>query len=299
MIFPLVTEASLAFSIVLATLIGVGFGFVLERAGFGVATKLAAQFYFRDLTVFKVMFTAIVTAMLGLVAASSLGLADLRGLSESIASWTWIWPMLAGGLVLGAGFIISGYCPGTSIVSAASGNVDGMFAVGGVVTGTLVYGWLLKIDAVAKFHESGAKEAWFLYDLLPVSPELIAVAVAIMAVLAFIGGEAIEKIKGRPRAWRLTVPAFAVLALFFVFPSLHVQGAKPAGKVPALDRAAYLAEPWRYQIDGKVATDLSTNRTYAVTSDLTAGGPQVAQPATRRSAAPFAKPKKKSGGCSS
>ena len=34
--------------------------FLLERAGFGRADKLAAQFYLRDLTVFKVMFSAIV-----------------------------------------------------------------------------------------------------------------------------------------------------------------------------------------------------------------------------------------------
>ena len=69
--------------LVLAVLIGFGFGFVLERAGFGNARKLAAQFYLHDMTVFKVMFTAIITAMLGIVAADGLGLADLRAVSES------------------------------------------------------------------------------------------------------------------------------------------------------------------------------------------------------------------------
>ncbi len=44
-------------------LVGVAFGFTLESAGFGNSKKLAAQFYFKDLTVFKVMFTAILVAM--------------------------------------------------------------------------------------------------------------------------------------------------------------------------------------------------------------------------------------------
>jgi len=179
--------------LVIGVLIGVAFGFVLERAGFGRANKLAAQFYLRDMTVFKVMFSAIVTAMLGLVIASSVGLVSLREISESIVSWTYIWPMLVGGLVLGAGFIISGYCPGTSIVAAASGNVDGVVAFSGVVAGTFVYSELLQIPAFKAFHNSGEKGAWFLYDVLPVPPQLIAAAIAVMALLAFIGAEKVEK----------------------------------------------------------------------------------------------------------
>ena len=53
-------------SLIVAFVIGLGFGFFLERAGFGSAKKLVSQFYLDDLAVFKVMFTAIVTAMLGL-----------------------------------------------------------------------------------------------------------------------------------------------------------------------------------------------------------------------------------------
>ena len=44
-------------------LIGFAFGYTLEMAGFGDSRKLAAQFYFRELTVFKVMFTAIAVAL--------------------------------------------------------------------------------------------------------------------------------------------------------------------------------------------------------------------------------------------
>jgi len=118
-----------------AGLIGFAFGFVLERAGFGRSTKLAAQFYLYDMTVFKVMFGAIVTAMLGVVLASGLGLVDLGSLSAGAVSYTFIWPMLVGGLLLGIGFIISGYCPGTSLVGAASGHLDAVVTMTGVGIG--------------------------------------------------------------------------------------------------------------------------------------------------------------------
>jgi len=91
---------------VFAFLIGIGFGFVLERAGFGSAKKLAAQFYFRDLTVFKVMFTAIVVAMIGIYYFNAFGWLDLELI---YINPTFIWAQLVGGLILGFGFVIGGY----------------------------------------------------------------------------------------------------------------------------------------------------------------------------------------------
>ena len=52
--------------LVMALASGTAFGFVLERAGFGRASVLAAQFYLTDLRVLKVMFSAIVTALISL-----------------------------------------------------------------------------------------------------------------------------------------------------------------------------------------------------------------------------------------
>ena len=64
-------------ALLIAFVVGIGFGFFLERAGFGSARKLVAQFYLRDLAVFKVMFSAIVTAMLGLTYLAWTGYLDL------------------------------------------------------------------------------------------------------------------------------------------------------------------------------------------------------------------------------
>jgi hypothetical protein len=186
--------------LVVAVLLGFGFGFVLERAGFGRSTKLAAQFYLHDMTVFKVMFSAIVTAMLGVVLASGLGLVDLRALSETAVSETYLWPMTAGGFLLGVGFIVSGYCPGTSLVAMASGAVDGLFTVIGVVVGTVVFSEGMAIPAWARFNDSGARGAFFLYQWLKIPPAVLALGVTVMALGAFLGAERVERIFSRGRS---------------------------------------------------------------------------------------------------
>ena len=86
--------------------IGFGFGFALERAGFGNSRKLAAQFYLHDMTVLKVMFTAIVVAMLLLFYASALVYLDM---DRVFVNPTYLWSGILGGVVLGMGFVIGGY----------------------------------------------------------------------------------------------------------------------------------------------------------------------------------------------
>ena len=116
--------------------LGFGFGWFLERAGFGSARRLAAQFYLYDMSVLKVMFTAIVTAAVGLWLATAAGWLDL---SLVYLTPTSIGAQLLGGLLLGAGFIIGGYCPGTSVTAAATGSGDGAVFLGGFACGLVLY----------------------------------------------------------------------------------------------------------------------------------------------------------------
>jgi uncharacterized membrane protein YedE/YeeE len=180
--------------LVVAVLIGFGFGFVLERAGFGRAPVLAAQFYFADTRVLKVMFTAIVTALLGTTLLAGAGVLDYTLLT---VPETFLWPQLAGGLLLGVGFIVSGYCPGTSVVAAGSGNVDGWMTVFGVMLGSLAYGavhpW------VAGFELTGAMGVVRLPDLLGAPQAVLAAGVALMAMGMFLGGELLERTFARKR----------------------------------------------------------------------------------------------------
>jgi uncharacterized membrane protein YedE/YeeE len=171
----------------LPLLIGVAFGIALERAGLGNARKLTGQFYLTDLTVFKVMFTAIVTAMLGVFWLSRLGWIDLDAIA---VPETWLRPQIAGGLIFGAGFALAGLCPGTSCVAAASGRGDGLAVVAGLFTGVLVTG--LAFPLLLDFYDSDARGAWTLPSLLHVPYGVVVLGVVVMALAGFAVAERLE-----------------------------------------------------------------------------------------------------------
>jgi uncharacterized protein len=129
-------ELSTAANLGLAVLLGLGFGFALERAGFGSARKLTAVFYFYDMAVVKVMFTAIVTAMAGLFLLSTVGVLDIGELYVEPTSYP---GAILGGLVFGVGFLVGGYCPGTSIAACATGRLDGFAFLAGMLGGVYLF----------------------------------------------------------------------------------------------------------------------------------------------------------------
>ena len=136
--FPLssTVEFSAGAELALAALLGLGFGFCLERAGFGSARKLTSVFYLYDMAVVKVMFTAIVTALIGLAVLAGTGALDLKELYLEQTNYT---AQIVGGLLFGAGFIIGGYCPGTTIAAMATGRKDGMVFALGMFAGVFAY----------------------------------------------------------------------------------------------------------------------------------------------------------------
>ncbi len=115
---------------------GILFGYVLENAGFASPRKLTAQFRFTDWSVFKVMFTAVIVAAIGLYGAAVLGLMQPNGV---FIPTTFFWATLTGGALIGAGMAIGGYCPGTSAAGMASGRIDGLFFMGGMVIGIALF----------------------------------------------------------------------------------------------------------------------------------------------------------------
>jgi uncharacterized membrane protein YedE/YeeE len=208
MIFPtdaLAQEALTPLSLAAALALGVAFGFVLERSGFGRAQILVAQFYGTNMRVYRTMFTAVVTAGLGTSLLAAVGLLDLRAVTINYP--TFLWPMIVGGLLVGAGFVVSGYCPGTSVVAAASGKLDGAFTIIGVIAGTVVYAELQ--PALGGFHDSGKLGSVFLYALLGLPPLVLALLVAVVAVLTFKGAGKIEALVARAQAAKARPPAQA------------------------------------------------------------------------------------------
>ena len=175
-------------SLIVAFMIGIGFGFFLERAGFGSAKKLAAQFYFTDMSVLKVMFSAIVTAMVGVYYLSVIGWVDL---SMIYLTPTNILPQVVGGLLLGFGFVIGGYCPGTSCVSASTGRIDGIIFLLGVVFGIFAFGEVFPL--VSNFYNSTPMGQVTLPQFFNIPYGVVVFLVVLMAVGAFVAAEWGEK----------------------------------------------------------------------------------------------------------
>jgi len=171
----------------IALAIGIAFGWCLERSGMGNARKLAGQFYLTDLTVFKVMFSAIVTAMLGVFWLGWLGVVNV---SRIYVPETFILPQLVGGIVFGIGFAIGGLCPGTSCVSAATGRVDGLMVVLGMFAGVLVTGVLF--SSLEPFYNSTPRGQLTLPTLFHLPYGVVALAVVLVALGGFRVAELLE-----------------------------------------------------------------------------------------------------------
>jgi hypothetical protein len=181
-------------SLLVAFLIGIAFGFFLERAGFGSARKLVAQFYLTDLAVFKVMFTAIVTAMVGTTLLSWAGVLDLSLVHLVPTYWV---AQVVGGLLLGAGFVVGGYCPGTSVVSMASGRIDGLVFVLGFAAGTL--GFALAFPLLAGLYAAGDLGEKTLPEALGLPHGVLVLGVVLVALGGFKGATWVERRMAGPR----------------------------------------------------------------------------------------------------
>ena len=182
--YDLVGYFGLTGSYLIYVAIGFAFGFILESSGFGDARRLAAQFYFSDLRVVKVMFTAIVVAMTLIFWSTALGLLDYN---QIWVKSTYLWPGIVGGLVMGVGFILGGYCPGTSLVSVATLKIDGMFFLLGHIAGVLVFGET--VDSINEFWNSGHLGFFTLPELLHLETGVVVFLVACLAIAMFLGFE--------------------------------------------------------------------------------------------------------------
>ena len=183
--YELISDAQ---GLLVALVLGFGFGWFLERAGFGSARLLTAQFYLYDMSVLKVMFTAIVTAAVGLWAFSAAGWLDL---SLAYLTPTSIAAQLFGGLLLGAGFIIGGYCPGTSVTAAATGSGDGFLFLGGFVSGLLLYA--VAFSGLELWANAASLGPLTLPQVLGVPYGVLVLALVAMAALMFAGAEWAER----------------------------------------------------------------------------------------------------------
>ena len=187
--FPLVPNLiSDELNLIVALVIGIAFGFILEQAGFSSSKKLAGVFYGYDFTVIRVFFTAGVTAMSGVIILGYLGWLDIDFV---YVNPTFLQAAILGGVIMGFGFIIGGYCPGTSVAGMAIGKIDAMFFVGGGLIGVFAYAemypWFEEISNATALGNIR------IFNSIGISQGLFALLLIAVAVGAFMMTTMIEK----------------------------------------------------------------------------------------------------------
>jgi rhodanese-related sulfurtransferase len=229
-----------------ALLIGVGFGFALERAGFSSSRRLAGVFYFTDMAVVKVMFTALLTATLGL---SYLIAAGWMRLDQIFLMPTIYGAQIVGGLLFGAGFAMGGWCPGTAAAGMAAGRIDALVFLLGTVGGSILFNELYPL--IGGLYTAGDRGVQMLYETVGMSRNAFVLAFTLIAVAAFWLAEWAEKARtgrsaylGSPFLKAFSVALVVVAAGLFVLAPITTGASVPragSGSATATDEDTLLA----------------------------------------------------------
>lgn len=227
----------------LALLLGFGFGFALERAGFSSSRRLAGVFYFTDMAVVKVMFSALITAMLGL--SYLVGFGWIR-LDQIFLMPTIYGAQIVGGLLFGVGFVMGAWCPGTAAVGLAAGRIDALVFLLGVVGGSILFNEFFPL--IQALYTAGDHGTQMAYNTVGMSRNGFILVFTLVAVAAFWLAEWAEKVRtgrapyrGSPflKAFSLALVALAG-GLFVLSPATTEATAKSAAAVTPVDEKALM-----------------------------------------------------------
>ena len=171
-----------------AFIIGIAFGFALEQAGFSSSRKLAGMFYGYDATVLKVFFTASIFALVGSLLMNYFGMIDL---DLVFVNNYYVGASIVGGVIMGAGFIMGGFCPGTGLCALSIGKIDAILFLLGGFLGAFLYAE--SYPYIAAFASGSYEGPVKINEWLGLSPGVFALVLIIAAVGMFWLAERAEK----------------------------------------------------------------------------------------------------------
>ena len=219
-------------NLIVALLIGIAFGAILEQAGFSSSKKLVGLFYGYDFTVLKVFFTAGITAMIGIMALNFFGFLDV---SLIYINPLFVYSAIVGGIIMGLGFILGGFCPGTSFCAAAIGKKDAMYFIVGLFLG--VFAFAEGYPLFENLYKSAFMGNVTVPEILNLSPNLFAFLIVTLVFAAFYFTSFIEdKVNGlKPNFFAITphTIGMSILALVLIIGSMFFS-----------DRKTYLLEKY-------------------------------------------------------
>ncbi len=122
-------------NIVLAIILGLLFGFILQKAGAANPQRIIGMLRLNDLHLMKVILFAIGISSLTLFILLGTGIINSGHISVK-SSYLGV---IVGGGIFGLGWAISGFCPGTSLVAAGAGRKDALSSIAGGLLGAFAY----------------------------------------------------------------------------------------------------------------------------------------------------------------
>ncbi|MBD1262874.1 YeeE/YedE family protein [Maribacter polysiphoniae] len=187
---PLIPNGILTneWNIIIAVLIGLAFGFILEASGFSSSRKLAGVFYGYDFAVLKVFFTAAVVSVIGLYYMDYLGWIDMGML---YVHPTYLWAAIIGGAIMGVGFVAGGFCPGTSLCAVAIGKLDAWVYVFGIMLGVFIFSEAYSV--LEGLYNGSFLGNITLVDSFDIPANYIIFGVTIIALVAFFVSDIVRK----------------------------------------------------------------------------------------------------------
>ncbi len=190
---PLVPDViSNNLNFIVALIIGISFGAILEQAGFSTSKKLVGLFYGYDFTVLRVFFTAGIVAMIGVMGFAHYGLIDINLI---YINPTFLWSAIIGGIIMGLGFVVGGFCPGTGVCAAAIGKIDALIFIVGVFIGVIIFAEGYPVFKPLYMASSLGIPRFF--DTLGVSQNIFAFIMVVFALGAFWVASIVEnKVNG-------------------------------------------------------------------------------------------------------
>lgn len=188
---PLITQGIISpdWNSLLAFIIGIFFGIALEQGGLSSTRKMMGLFYGYDMVVLRVFLTAVVTAVVGLSYFHYLGWMDF---DLVYINPTFVWSLVIGGAMVGIGFVVGGYCPGTGFAAASIGKIDAIAFIGGITLGVFFYAETFEL-IFQDLYNAAALGKLRIYDSLGISQGLFVLLLAIIAVVIFYFTPKIQK----------------------------------------------------------------------------------------------------------
>ncbi|NJK94015.1 MAG: YeeE/YedE family protein [Bacteroidales bacterium] len=174
--------------LLIALFIGIGFGYALEQAGFSSSRKLVGMFYGYDTTVIKVFFTAAIVALVGSQFLSYFGLINMKNV---FVNEYYVTAAIVGGIIMGAGFIMGGFCPGTGLSALSIGKIDALFFFFGGLAGAFLFAETFPwIQSLANGAYKGPVK---INEVFGLSQGVFTLLLIVAAVIMFWIAEAAEK----------------------------------------------------------------------------------------------------------